>query len=179
LDYSPALSRAMLARTPELVRVWTAELPGAWLDAREHPGAWSVREVVCHVADLELDAWMPRVQAMLAERADGGPGGGSVFKPLNRERFRVSFAGLPLAAVLRTFAKTRERNLVALDELRLDDEALARRGAHPDLGEVTVAQLLSTWVVHDHTHIAQIARTLAAQYGRAVGPWRAYLSVLS
>jgi hypothetical protein len=179
MDYSPALASVMLARTPELLRVWTAGLPGPWLDAREHAGAWSVREVVCHLADLELDAWMPRVCAMLAERTDGGPNGGVAFKPLDRERFRVSFAGLPLAAVLRAFATTRERNLVALDELTLDDDALARRAVHPGLGDVTVAQLLSTWVVHDHTHIAQIARTFASQYGRAVGPWRAYLSVLS
>ncbi len=50
---------------------------------------------------------------------------------------------------------------------------------HPEFGEVTAKQLLATWVVHDQTHVAQIARTLAWQYGEAVGPWRKYLSVLN
>jgi hypothetical protein len=43
---------------------------------------------------------------------------------------------------------------------------------------VTLGQHLSTWVVHDLTHINQIVRVMAKQYGDAVGPWRAYLSVL-
>jgi hypothetical protein len=46
------------------------------------------------------------------------------------------------------------------------------------LGVVTLSQLLSTWVVHDLGHIGQVARVMAKQYGEAVGPWRAYLSIL-
>ncbi len=30
------------------------------------------------------------------------------------------------------------------------------KGYHPDFGEVKVRELLSTWVVHDLTHIAQM-----------------------
>lgn len=178
MDFSPALASVLLARTPEFLNVWTAGLPGPWLHASEERGAWSVRDIVCHLADLERRAWLPRVRVMLMDGANEGPGVGSTFRPLDRERFRVRFADKPFEDVLRTFGEARARNLVALDELTLDDAALARRGGHPDFGEVTVAQLLSTWVVHDLTHVAQIARTLAAQYRDAVGPWRAYLSVL-
>lgn len=178
MDYDPILAGALLARTPELLDIWTRGLPSAWLEARERPGAWSVRDVVCHVADLERDAWLPRVRAMLMDRPGMESGAGSTFGPLDRERFRVRFADAPLADVLGVFREARARNLDALDRLTLDAAGLARAGRHPDFGEVTVAQLLSTWMVHDLTHVAQIARALSARYRDAVGPWRAYLSIL-
>ena len=62
--------------------------------------------------------------------------------------------------------------------MNLSEEDLERRGLHPELGEVTLRQLLATWVVHDLDHIGQIARTMAKVYTNAVGPWTAYLSIL-
>ena len=53
-----------------------------------------------------------------------------------------------------------------------------RRGLHPELGEVTLAQLLATWVAHDLTHLGQIGAVLARRYREDVGPWRAYLPAL-
>ncbi|RZK26479.1 MAG: hypothetical protein EOO43_02700 [Flavobacterium sp.] len=55
---------------------------------------------------------------------------------------------------------------------------LNKNGIHPDLGEVTLEQLLSTWVVHDLTHIAQISRVMAKQYKEVIGPWSAYFRIL-
>ena len=46
---------------------------------------------------------------------------------------------------------------------------------HPEFGIVKVRELLSTWVVHDLTHISQIVRVMAKRYDMDVGPWRAYL----
>ncbi len=43
---------------------------------------------------------------------------------------------------------------------------------------MTLRQLLATWVVHDQTHITQIARVMAKRYDEAVGPWSRYLRVL-
>ncbi len=40
-------------------------------------------------------------------------------------------------------------------------------------------ELLATWVAHDLDHLMQISRTLAGQYSDAVGPWRAYLRIIS
>ena len=45
-------------------------------------------------------------------------------------------------------------------------------GVHPEFGEVTMRQLISTWVAHDNTHIAQIARVIGKQYIEEVGPWK-------
>lgn len=72
----------------------------------------------------------------------------------------------------------RAANLVALRSLSLRAPALAQEGEHPELGAVTLSQLLATWVAHDLTHLAQIGRVMARQYRTAVGPWLAYLPAL-
>jgi hypothetical protein len=44
---------------------------------------------------------------------------------------------------------------------------------------VTLRQLLATWVAHDLDHVVQISRVLARQYADEVGPWRAYVRIIS
>jgi hypothetical protein len=61
----------------------------------------------------------------------------------------------------------------------LTDAELDLPGEHPGLGPVTLRQLLSSYVVHDLGHIAQIARVMAKQYYADVGPWVEYLPVLT
>ena len=73
----------------------------------------------------------------------------------------------------------RAANLRELTALRLTDADLDRRGRHPALGSVTLRQLLATWVAHDLDHLMQISRVLARQYSDEVGPWRAYLRIIS
>ena len=43
---------------------------------------------------------------------------------------------------------------------------------------MTLGELLSTWVVHDLGHMAQVMRVMAKQYAEAVGPWQAFLPIL-
>jgi uncharacterized damage-inducible protein DinB len=50
----------------------------------------------------------------------------------------------------------------------------------PDLESIERGwkELVSTWVVHDLDHLAQIVRVMARQHREAVGPWAVYLRVL-
>jgi hypothetical protein len=68
-------------------------------------------------------------------------------------------------------------NLARLRALSLSPEDLEREGRHPDLGTVTMRQLLATWAVHDLAHVRQIARVMAKQYREEVGPWERYFRV--
>lgn len=43
---------------------------------------------------------------------------------------------------------------------------------------MTLGNHLAAWVVHDLGHIEQVVRTMACEYRDAVGPWRAYTSIL-
>jgi hypothetical protein len=76
------------------------------------------------------------------------------------------------------FETLRKRNLETLMQLNITPDKLARRGTHPELGSVTLRELLATWVVHDLSHIAQAARVMCRQYSDAVGPWKQYLPIL-
>lgn len=172
MEYDVASASALLVRTPATLRALLAGLPDTWLDAPEGEGAWSARDVACHLADLERDGWLPRVRWIL-ERGTDAP-----LPSIERERFRAMFAGVSIESVLDEFQRLRSDNVRALAELHLDSAALRRTGRHESFGTVTTAQLLSTWVVHDLTHLAQVARALAAQYRDAVGPWVEFLSVL-
>jgi hypothetical protein len=56
---------------------------------------------------------------------------------------------------------------------------LDRRGLHPTLGEVSMRQLLATWVVHDLNHLREAQEAMAVRYSADVGPWKANLGILS
>jgi len=147
-------------------------LPARWIEADEGPGTWSPFDVVGHLIHGERTDWIPRVEHIL-EHGDAVP-----FPPFDREAMFAASKGVPLGELLDTFARLRAENLDRLTAMRLTDADLGRRGRHPDLGAVTLGQHLSTWVAHDLSHIAQVARVMARQYADAVGPWRAYLSIL-
>ena len=66
-----------------------------------------------------------------------------------------------------------------MEEQTFTQEMLKKTGIHPELGEVTLQQLLATWVVHDLAHICQISRVLAKQYQHEIGPWVKYFSIFN
>jgi hypothetical protein len=87
--------------------------------------------------------------------------------------------GKALNQLLDTFAELRAANLSRLESLQLGTGDFSRRGRHPELGPVTLGQLLATWVVHDLNHLGQIARVMSRQYQGTVGPWIEYLPILT
>ena len=100
------------------------------------------------------------------------------FEPFDRTAQFKESTDKDLSELLATFAELRRQNLAALVGMNLTEADLKRKGLHPELGKVTLRQLLATWVVHDLDHVAQVARTMAKAYNDAVGPWSAYLSIL-
>lgn len=163
---------SILERTPLTLQAMLAGLSPAWTDATEGPDTWSPFVVVGHLIHGERTDWIPRARIILAQ----GPN--RHFEPYDRfAQFRES-QGKPLAQLLDEFARLRAENLATLAGWRLTEAQLALEGVHPAFGAVTLGQLLATWATHDLGHIAQAARVMAKQYREAVGPWRAYLSIL-
>jgi hypothetical protein len=172
---SPELERvlAQLAATPPTLRAWLAGQGDAWLRADEGPETFSAYDVVGHLIHGERTDWMPRVERILAH----GPA--RPFEPFDRFAMRRADQRRPIAELLDEFQALRGANLARLATLRMTAADLERVGAHPELGRVTLRELLATWVVHDLGHLGQIARVLAHQLRDEVGPWRAYLPVLT
>ncbi len=165
-------ARALLANTPGMLSSWLRDLPEAWLACDEGPETWNAHTVVGHLIEGERHDWIPRVRHLLqhGERVPFPPF--DRFAQLRRPRRAIG-------ELLDEFAELRWRSLAALDDLDLQAADLGRRGTHPEFGSVTLGQHLATWVAHDLTHVTQIARVMAKRYRQAVGPWRAYLRVVS
>jgi len=165
-------ARFVLLRTPRVLDAWLRGLPDAWLDITEGGATWSPRIVVGHLIVGEESDWISRVRQIL------GPRAGDPFAPFDRfaqfQRPRRS-----IEEMLDEFAILRARSLAALEALALGPPELERRGVHPEFGPVSLRQHLATWVAHDLSHLAQIARVMARRYQEDVGPWRAYLRILN
>lgn len=165
-------SIAVLERTPRVLEALLAGLPEPWIRGTEGPDTWSAFDVVGHLIDGEETDWMERTRIILAQGSDRR------FEPFDRFGHLERNAGAELSRLLERFAELRARNLRDLRALELGPDELRLTGEHPEFGTVTLEQLLATWVAHDLSHLAQIARTMAKQYGETVGPWAKYLSVL-
>jgi DinB superfamily len=163
---------ALLTRTPAVLNALLRDLPETWALANEGADTWRPFDIVGHLVHGERTDWMPRARMILQS------GERQTFAPFDRLGHVREMQGKSLEQLLEEFTSLRSQNLAELRALNLGPEALARRGRHPALGEVTLAQLLATWPVHDLTHLHQISRGLARQYQQAVGPWSAYLGVL-
>ena len=170
--FEPGEGIAMLERTPGVLSAWLAGLPEAWLTADEGADTWSPFDIVGHLIDGEETDWIPRARIILAQGQDRR------FVPFDRFRHLRDRATATLAGRLERFARLRAANLDTLRGWSLTREQLALTGEHPELGTVTLAQLLATWVAHDLDHLMQIARVMGKRYDQAAGPWRAYLRVL-
>ena len=162
---------AVLERTPSSLSALLAGLPDTWTRATEGDGTWSPYDVIGHLIHGERTDWIPRARHILA-------GNTRPFETFDRTAQFKESEGKSLAELLEIFADARQHNVAALLEMHLTDEDLRRPGVHPELGHVTLKQLLATWVVHDLDHVSQIARTMAKAYREATGPWSAYLSIL-
>lgn len=162
---------AILERTPGSLGALLNGLPNKWIRITEGEDTWSPYDVIGHLIHGERTDWIPRARHILV-------GEGRPFDPFDRTAQFQESQGRDLVELLATFSDLRRQNLAALVGMNLTAADFERKGIHPELGEVTLGQLLATWVVHDLDHIAQIARTMSKAYSEAVGPWSAYLSIL-
>jgi hypothetical protein len=173
MRFDPDSAQQILRRTPVSLAGLVRDLPDEWVRHDEGPGTWSVFDVVGHLIHGERTDWIPRARVILRH------GTSRTFEPFDRFAQLQASQGRSLNELLDEFAGLRDQNLAELAGFRLAPEQLALEGRHPELGVVTLGQLLSTWVAHDLDHLAQVARVMAKCYRDEVGPWRAYLRVLS
>ncbi|QQS42889.1 MAG: DinB family protein [Acidobacteriota bacterium] len=163
---------SLLSRTPSVVCDLLKDLPEELVRSNEGGDTWTPFDVVGHLIHGEKTDWIPRAKIILGDDAD------KTFEPFDRFAQFVESEGKPLADLLDEFEALRTENLRELASMDISEEDLKKTGIHPELGEVTLSELLATWAAHDLDHIVQISRTIANQYGKAVGPWKAYLRVL-
>jgi hypothetical protein len=162
----------VLRQTPYTIERMVGGLSDSWTASSGDEGDWGVYDIVGHLIHGEETDWITRAEIILAQ------GENRTFVPFDRTAQFGASQTRSLADLITELAHIRNTNLEKLAGWELTDEHLTLKGLHPELGEVTLEQLLSTWVVHDLNHVAQIARKMAVKYEQEVGPWKQYLSIL-
>ena len=161
----------VLSSTPLTLQALLGSLSNEWIVSGEESD-WQPYDVVGHLIHGEETDWIPRARMILEQ------GENRTFIPFDRLAQFEKSGGKSLADLLEEFAQLREDNVARLRNWNLTDEQLDLEGMHPELGRVTLRELLATWVVHDLNHIRQIVTAMAKRYEGEVGPWKEYLSIL-
>lgn len=162
----------ILERTPSTLGTLLDGLSEEWTENNEGEESWSPYDVVGHLIHGEKTDWIKRLEIVLADD------GNKIFEPFDRFAQFEESKGKTLNQLLAEFKDIRTENLQYLKSKNLNGNDFHKKGIHPALGEATLENLLSTWVVHDLNHLSQISRVMAKQYKNSVGPWVEYLPIL-
>ncbi|MFM6926161.1 MAG: DinB family protein [Ferruginibacter sp.] len=172
MKYSLARSYEILDRTPAVLQALLDSLPDDWVMPNEGPDTFSPYDVVGHLIHGEKTDWVPRIKKVLEF------GNIQAFDKYDRFAQYELSKGKTLQQLLDEFTALRKENMVWFKSLNLSETDLDKTGMHPVLGEVTLRNLLATWVVHDLTHISQVTRVMAKQYKTEMGPWPQFFRIL-
>ncbi len=171
MQYDKEKSLEILERTPKVLRTLLSDIDTDWTSNNEGPDTWSPFDILGHLIHGEQTDWITRTKTILEH------GNSKAFEPFDRfAQYEVS-KGKSMADLLLEFEKLRDANLEEFKSLDVTNN-LDKKGKHPELGEVTLKNLLACWVVHDLGHISQITRVMAKQYKDEVGVWTKYLGIL-
>ncbi|QTM99024.1 DinB family protein [Sediminibacillus dalangtanensis] len=162
----------ILERTPHTLGAFLTGLSNGWLHCNEGQGTWNADEVIGHLIEAEKTNWVPRIKTILDQGED------TSFPPFDRFVHLNQSEEKTVDQKLEEFKTLRGENISLIQQLIVSDKQFEWIGIHPAFGEVKLRELLSTWVVHDFTHISQIVRVMAERYRTDVGPWQEYLGVL-
>lgn len=172
MPFSVAQSLEILQRTPDVLDGLLYDLSDAWTSANEGENTWSPYDVTGHLLHGDQTDWLVRAELILSDAPD------KRFAPFDRFAQLEASRGKSFNQLLDEFRAVRAANVGKLRGLAISDEDLTKTGIHPTFGEVTLGQLLATWVAHDLDHIYQIVRVLAKQHTEQVGPWIEFLKIL-
>lgn len=173
MKYNFERSYEILDRTPAVLQALLAGLSDDWIMPNEGPETFSPYDVVGHLIHGEKTDWTARAKMILEF------GNTKTFERWDRTAMYEASKGKTMQQLLDEFAILRKENMNWFRSLNLTEADLDRKGMHPVLGEVTLRNLLATWVAHDLTHLAQIARVMAKQYKEEMGPWPEFFRILS
>ena len=136
-----------LRRAAQLMRSAVDGLDDAQLDTPYREGGWTVRQVVHHVADSHVNAYL-RFKWVVAEDHP-------TIKTYDQDVWAtLPDSRLPLESSLRILDGLHERWSAFL--AALPDTAWSRRAMHPERGEVTMDDLLDIYADHGAHHAKQI-----------------------
>ncbi len=152
----PAVDRIALieriASLPARLRALVEHADDTRLERRYRDGGWSVRQVVHHIADSHMNAYI-RVKLALTETHP-------TIKPYDEAAWaELADSRLPVDPSLKILDCVHERWVVVWRTQ--PDAAFARTLLHPDSGEMNVGVVLALYAWHGDHHLAHVRAALA------------------
>jgi len=134
----------------------TAIGPEGW-DRSFAPGKWTARQVICHLADVEI-AFAFRLRQAAAEDHH-------TIQPFDQDTWATPYKDLDVTAAVETFVALRKWNLLFVGALL--PETLRKPVSHPERGTMTMQTILDTMGGHDRNHLEQLELVRSNQLQRS------------
>lgn len=134
---------------PQTVRILMEGLPAENLDNPTHPGRFSPREVVAHLAD-----WEPRLAARIRSAIESQGVAVDVWDE-GELAIENGYAQSDWRSEVERFCEAREETIRMLRSL--DAESFQRTFRHPERGLMTIEDQAAFLLGHDLYHIEQLA----------------------
>jgi DinB superfamily len=143
---------SLVKQYPDKLTAVVSELGTAGMERSLAPGKWTVRQILCHLADTEI-AFAFRWRQALAEE-------NHVVQPFDQDLWANRYASPAADDALRTFLALRRWNALLLDDLSPAD--WERELTHPERGRQTFRTLVETMAGHDLNHLDQLEKIAAS-----------------
>src|ERR1035437_4491134 len=151
-----------LEATPAILRGLMCQLTGEDARWKPAPDRFSVAEILAHLSHSEGHCYRMRVDRFLSEERPEFEADHARF---HLDRYRDADPEFEFDH----FEERRDDNVESLRSLPAS--VGARVALHQEAGEITLAQMLHEWALHDLGHIRQVAELVRARkYLEGAGP---------
>ena len=136
-----------IAQTPRELAQALEGIDDAQLDTPYRPGGWSARQVVHHLPDSHMNAFI-RIKLALTEDAP-------LVKAYDEDAWsKLADAQMPIAPSVTLLTGLHERWVKLLESMKPVD--FERTVTHPDHGPITVDFLLALYAWHGPHHVGHV-----------------------
>lgn len=144
----------LLEATPAILRGLMTELSEEDARWKPAPDRFSVAEVLAHLSHSESHCYRMRLDRFMTEARPE-------FEPDDAQMYLDLYRDADPEDSFDHFAELRENNIEFLRGLSAG--AGDRIALHKEYGEISLAQMLNEWALHDLGHIRQIAELVRAR----------------
>ncbi|MGI9165311.1 MAG: DinB family protein, partial [Pyrinomonadaceae bacterium] len=138
-----------LQQTPERIRVITAGLSEPVVALKNSESEFSILEHVCHLRDIEAEAYASRMKRILKED-------GPLLPDIDGSRLAIErdYNSQSLTLALKGFSQVRALNVETIRNV--SEDQLSRKGNLEGVGTITLWQLLALQREHDEDHLQEL-----------------------
>ena len=159
---APHQAAALLGTMPIFLRAEFAAAPETLLRWRPAPEEWCLLEVVGHLIETEERGFAGRIRTILAEERPQF----MTWDPSSVARERQDEQRDPVE-LLAEFIRRRTAGIAIAEALTAAD--LDRGGDHPEVGFLTINDLLHEWIHHDTNHLRQMLANIQSYTWPSMG----------